>query len=70
MKPIIIKVTEPITIEKVQECVDKAYEAGVEDGKREFPFISTTPSTIPNTIQTVPLSQPVPCVDVSNIEIN
>lgn len=70
MKPIVIEVTEPITIEKLRECVDVAYEAGKEDGKREFPFISTTPSTIPNTIQTTPLSQPVPCVDVSNIEIN
>lgn len=49
MKPILIEVTEPITIEKLRECVEKAYEAGKEDGKREnqFPFISTTPQTIP-----------------------
>lgn len=71
MKPILIEVTEPITIEKLRECVNVAYEAGKEDGKRENQFvISTTPSTIPNTIQTTPLSHPVPCVDVSNIEIN
>ena len=66
MKPILIKVTEPITIEKVQECVDKAYEAGVEDGKREnhYGFISTT------TPKTIPLTQAVPCTGVSNIEFN
>lgn len=48
MKPIVIVVTEPITIEKLRECVEKAYEAGKEDGKRENQFfISTTPQTIP-----------------------
>lgn len=68
MKPIVIEVTEPITIEKLRECVEVAYEAGKEDGRREnnYGFISTTPSTIPNTIHT----KSVPCVDVSNIENN
>lgn len=48
MKPILIEITEPITIEQLRECVEKAYEAGKEDGKRENQFfISTTPQTIP-----------------------
>lgn len=47
MKPIIIEITEPITIDTLRECVEKAYETGVEDGRKQYPWITTTPSTEP-----------------------
>ena len=45
MKPIIIEITEPITIDTLRECVEKAYETGVEDGRKQYNWITTTPST-------------------------
>lgn len=66
MKPILIEITEPITIDQLRECVEKAYEAGKEDGKREnqcqFPFASTTPHTMTKV-------EAVPCTNIENVEM-
>ena len=50
MKPIIIEITEPITIDTLRECVEKAYETGVEDGRKQYTWVTTTPSTEPPII--------------------
>ena len=40
MRPIIIEITTPITIEQLKECVKKAYEAGYEDCKKEYSCVT------------------------------
>lgn len=40
MRPIIIEITTPITIEQLEECAKKAYEAGYEDCKKEYSWVT------------------------------
>lgn len=61
MKPIIIEISEPITVDRLRECVEQAYKDGYEDGRRDernvrdaYPWTPITPivnpATTPNPI--------------------